>query len=401
MTALEDFPALGFDPAPGELGRVTESAEQYRRVSSQLRFARDAIASIVNQTGIWEGEASEAFARRVGGLPEYLSMATDSMSNAAGALDSWHESLGIMQRHARTLEIEAQRAREAAEAARSNPAFGLVNQTFTDDASLQAANRALAAAQQHLTAATADLEAIIESAERLKAQHAELAEEMAGLLDSAREIAPDDPGLLGRALEDLGEWASEQVDDFIDVAEQALHEVTDFIQDNANAIAAMSDTIGDLSTSIGVVADYLPSPADVVVGGVSLELGKYALAGHVVAKLAGADVSWETITLDAAGLGLGAADLVPGAPQTGTINAALQARVEAGSAIAGDRIETTVGKFVPRNAAQWALLPLSPAAPGLINVASDGIENVSDAIDKDNAGQVERDRQRARERVWE
>lgn len=298
LQTVDDFQALGFDPAPGDLGRVDTSAEQYGSVSKQLGFAMNAIESIIKQQGVWEGEASEAFARRVGDLPEYLGKATDSMSKAASALDQWSSGLGDMKRHARELEMRAREARQEAEQARNNPAFGLANQTFTDPESLRAAQRMLDEAARQLTGAIDNLDAIIKAAERLQQQHTELAEQIADLLRRAKDIAPDEPGWLEGALDALGDWAADKMNDLLDLAKDAIQAVGDFIEDNANLIAAVSTILGDISTVIGVVADFLPPPADSIVGGVSLGLGVAALGGHLVAKAAGADVPWETIMLD-------------------------------------------------------------------------------------------------------
>lgn len=396
MTApATDFEALGFNPAPGELGRVDDSAEQYRRVSEQLRSARDAIESIVNQTGVWEGEASEAFVRRVGDLPEYLGMATDSTSRAAQALSSWRDSLGDMQRNARELELDARRARNEAEAARDNPAFGLANETFPDPESLQAAQRALDQAAKQLDAAIDNLEAIVDAAERLKAQHDEVARRIAELVDRARELAPDEPGLFSKALDEIGEWAAEQYNDLLDITESVIQDVGDFIEDNANAIANVSDVIGDVSTMIGAAGDVLNcipvvgQIADQALNSISGTLGAVALVGHVGAKAAGADVPWETIGIDAAGL---ATNWLPGG---GIGMLAGQGGMELTS---GGEASTIYDNFEQ----YWAPRDLRQGIQGAVLPGSVAFENaIRDGIEEDNAGQAERDRQRAEERVWQ
>lgn len=206
MTTLatgREFTALGFDPAPGELDLVVDTADKYRQVHDKLSFAMDALESIIDQTGTWEGEASEAFARRVGDLPKYLGKATESMAVAADALTQWSANLGATQSRAWELELRARQARQECEAARDNPAFGLADQTFYDEESLRAAQRALNAAAKQLTDAIAGLDAIIQDAERLLVEHTAAAERIAELIRRARDIAPDKPGWLSRALSDL------------------------------------------------------------------------------------------------------------------------------------------------------------------------------------------------------
>ncbi|MGC7102528.1 putative T7SS-secreted protein [Amycolatopsis lurida] len=408
MTApAGEYPALGFDPAPGELERVAEVADKYKTVSTKLTSAKTALESIINQTGTWEGEASEAFARRVGDLPEYLGKATESMAKASGALGQWSGSLATMQAHARELEARAQDARKQAELARNNPAFDLANQTFHDQESLRAAQRALDAAARQLTEAIDGLEAIIKAAERLLAQHTELAERIAELLKQAREIAPDEPGWLSKALSDIADWATETINDAIDVVTDVVQAIGDFIEDHANLIAKVSDIVGDLSTVIGVVADFLPPPADTVVGAVSLGLGVVALGGHLTAMAAGAEgVTAETIMLDSVGVATGLVGLIPLVPG-GVANAAFQAGYEGAARLDGQEGNTTVGKFIPRDERQWItaaggiLFPPLLLAPGLENMGTSWVEGVQEGHAADQAGQAERDRERAEERVWQ
>jgi hypothetical protein len=306
-------------------------------------------------------------------------------------------------RRAQDLEIKAREAREAAEQARNNPTFGLANQTFHDSESLAAAQQALAQAVRQLTVAINGLESVLNAAERLLQQHNELAERIAELLKQAREIAPHEPGLLAKTFSEVGDLLS---DTFNDAVEDVTQAVEDWAEDNANLIAEISTVLGDISTVIGVVGDYLPFPADVIVGGISLRLGVYALGGHLLAKATGADVSDATIALDVAGAGLGAAGMIPGV-RGGTYNAAFQVGFEGAARVHGEEGGTTVGKFIPRNERQWwtaagsVLFPPALLAPAGENIARDAVEGVSEGYAKDNAGQAERDRQRAEARVWE
>jgi len=139
---MTTFDALRFDPAPGDLGQIEASAQQYRRVGDQLRYARDAMSV----PGTWRGAASEAFARQADELRERLDAAAWSMSQAAAALTEWHDELADLQRQARKLELEARD--------------------------------------------TDDLDAIRDAARRLAQQHDDAAHRVAGLL--GRASAADD-----------------------------------------------------------------------------------------------------------------------------------------------------------------------------------------------------------------
>lgn len=63
------YPALGFDPAPGAVARVSEVATNLGTVARELGEAYSDISQIGRSGGIWEGEAAEAFQGQVGELP--------------------------------------------------------------------------------------------------------------------------------------------------------------------------------------------------------------------------------------------------------------------------------------------------------------------------------------------
>ncbi len=142
----DGFDALGFDPAPGEVGRqVSQSLEQDN--------FRDTVAE----------------------LPDYLDKAYRSLGDAATALDGWRTDLDSMQRTAADLERQAQQAQRQLEQAEANPDLGMAGQFFPDGESLQAAQQKLEAATKRLQAAQHELEAIREQARRLLEQHEQLA----------------------------------------------------------------------------------------------------------------------------------------------------------------------------------------------------------------------------------
>lgn len=416
---LSPFPGLGFDPAPGSLRSVSQSAREYSTLAEQLRSARDAIDSIVKQRGMWEGEASEAFARRVGELPKYLGTATGSMTKAANALSTWSDSLSHMQKSAKELEAQAQRAKKELEAARNNPAFELAGRTFSDPGSLRSAEQALGHASTQLDEATNKLESIIQSARRIQQQHTELAERIAAVLGQAREMAPDEPGLFGKMLDGLGEAFTEVANTMIDIQRDVAQAIGDFIRDNANVIGEISTVIGDISTIIGTIGDLLPPPASTVADAVSLGLGSYAAAGHAVANAAGADVGAETHILDGVGIGSG---LIP-SRGGGLANAGFLSGTDYAAHTQGEDLDTPFGKLMDPDERQvdagvdiiTGILTDETGDAGDGGDGGDAVDqaisatplvghwkfDLEDASEKDEAGQAERDHQRARARVWE
>ncbi|WP_410608426.1 putative T7SS-secreted protein [Amycolatopsis sp. lyj-109] len=295
--SARDFPALGFDPAPGDLDGCTDLAGKYRAVGADLTEADDSLRRIVRKQGIWQGEASEAFARRVGPLPEYLDDAAKSMSRAADALDGWVHTLGDLQKRAADLEARAEAAARAAEQARANPDLALANRTFPDQQSLQIAERLLDNAGRQLQNAIDGCQNVQDAAKQLQQEHADAAARVAEQLRQAKELAPDEPDLLDK----LGDAVGGALVDLSNTLADGVDDAWDFIQDHAEVLSKLSDVVGDMGNGLGVLSDLVPPPAGTVMSGIATGLGLTALSGHALAKEAGADVSTETLLFDVAG----------------------------------------------------------------------------------------------------
>ena len=373
--ARPGFEALGFDPAPGQLGNVETLGQRFTAVSQALGDAHQALTRIGQTDGIWQGAAAQAFQNTVGELPDYLDKAHRSLGEASRALQLWHTDLASMQHQAASLEAEARESLRTLEQAQANPDLGLAGQYFPDAGSLQAAQQRLDAALAAVRAAETELEAVREQARRLLAQHTELAGEVARALDRAREIAPEEPGFFER----LGETLGRALDDAVEGIRDSLVELAEaswqLIEDNANLIAAVSDVLADLSTIVGVagdVAGIFPTPVtlglDVALNGVSLGLQGAALGGHLLAREAGANVHDFTIAMDVYGLASGAVGLIPGPTGLYTDAAGLgfQGGVELGS---GGEVPTFWGDlgdyWVPKNPVQAGLYGANAAVPGI------------------------------------
>ncbi|GHG38715.1 MULTISPECIES: putative T7SS-secreted protein [Amycolatopsis] len=398
--SARDFPALGFDPAPGDLDGITDLAGKYRAVGGNLTEADDALRRIVRKQGIWQGEASEAFARRVGPLPEYLDDAAKSMTRAADALEGWAQNLGDLQKRAADLEARAEAAARAAEQARANPDLALANRTFPDQQSLQLAQRLLDNAGQQLQTAIDGCQNVQDAAKQLQQEHTEAAARVAEQLRKAKELAPDEPDLLdklsdavGGALVDLSNTLADGVD-----------EAWNFVQDHAELVSKLSDVIGDIGNGLGVLSDVLPSPAGEVTSLVATTFGLAALGGHTVAKAAGADVAPETLIFDAAGAATSLAGINPMMPDTVIKVAtygALATQLGA-EAVAGKNFESPWDDFknywVPKDMGQVAAVAGTlVAGPG--PWAAVAVGNAADAgAQADNA--PDRRRRRAEDEVW-
>ncbi len=101
------YPTLGFDPAPGDVGVVQNLHETVSRVAGQLGSAHGALSRLGRSDGVWQGQAAQAFARRVGELPKHLADGENSMSAACRALSTWSTELVDFQHRAAAYERQA------------------------------------------------------------------------------------------------------------------------------------------------------------------------------------------------------------------------------------------------------------------------------------------------------
>ncbi|MFD1050256.1 hypothetical protein ACFQ1S_34405, partial [Kibdelosporangium lantanae] len=75
-----DFPALEFDPAVGNVATVRDLARQMTDTGTYAKEAHEVLKSIQDKKDVWTGEASKAFAGKLGELPKYLDDAQESLT---------------------------------------------------------------------------------------------------------------------------------------------------------------------------------------------------------------------------------------------------------------------------------------------------------------------------------
>lgn len=314
------YPSLGFDPAPGAVAKVNEVATNLGTVARELGEAYESLSRIGRSGGIWEGEAAEAFQGQVGELPGYLDKAHRSLSGASMTLNDWAADLSTMQQRAGELERLATEALGKVEAAEANPNVGLRGQIFTDPAELQRAEDALANAERALATARQSLDQIRENAQRLLDQHRDLAGQVAAALRRAKDEAPEEPGLL----DEIGEAFGDLVDGVKDLAS----DVWNWIEENAELIAQIGEVLSVIGNVLGVVAlatSWIPG-VNAVTAAAAIGVSAAAAGTKLLAKAAGADVSWGSIGMDAIGV-------IPGGKVVaGAKNAVSQAVKTAGAA---------------------------------------------------------------------
>lgn len=370
MTA--EWPGLGFDPAPGDPAHVGGLG---RRLTDTARFlwaTHEVLSAVRDQRGTWTGEASRAFAEKLGALPRYLDDAQSSLQRAGGVLRVWESWLGGLQARARDLESSAVVARtRLAEAedverrARAHPDFGLVGRQLPA-ADLPEAQRRVNAAQAELNTAiatTAGLRASLEDLLRkgvaLRAEHERDAARTAdGVRRADDGLAPPEPAWYAQAVA----WVVENLD---------------LIGDVAGLVSAVAGTL-----ALVPVLAPLAAPVALVSGGVALLAHGTDMAVH---DRWDDGAAWFDLGADAIGLfpgvkalgaaadGMGSAFHGAGGVGTGVVEAAEvlgREFTEAGplyQAVA-DRVGPVLDAVLPGVVADRALVAKS--LEGLVNVGT-------------------------------
>jgi len=292
-----EFPALGFDPAPGNIDRINTLADNLGTIARDLGEAHTDLVNLGKSEGIWTGSAAQAFSETVEDLPEYLDKAHRSFSDASTALSGWADDLAELQRKAASLEAEAARAAGELKRAQANPDLDLANRSFPIGPELDRARRLLQAAEAEVEKAHRSLEEIRRQARRLFESHGEEAVRVAAALNRAREIAPDTPWIdIGGLFDAIGDFFS----DVADTIEGLLADISD-------ALATLGECLSVLGNAMGVLAlatSFIPG-VNAVTAAAAAGISGLAAGTKLLAKAGGADISTMSIVMD----GLGA---VPG-----------------------------------------------------------------------------------------
>lgn len=270
---MSGFPALGFDPAPGDLALLEGFVDNLRAGADGVDDALAVLDGSDETT--WTGLAADAF--RANQSEEFRPRLVDSgraLRSSYGTLSTWVDELAEFQRQARRLEDDAASARatvSSREGARDDASSAAGDEGADPDA-VRDATRALSLAQ-------ADLAAVLEEARRLKEAVSHRAAEIATLLEEAR----DDIGQYA------GNWFSNAWDDAVDFADKFMEYVVPILEDILRAALPI----------ISLLSFVFPALAPIALG-ISIALvvidGLQALTGRG---------SWGDFAVGVVGLGLG------------------------------------------------------------------------------------------------
>jgi uncharacterized protein YukE len=113
---------LSKDPTPGEVWGVKALARGYQSVADGAEEAGSILTRVrsTGASGVWIGEAGDAFREKIEDLPDHLDKCVDSFTKAADALFGWATKMSTLQSSADTNLERARLAADDLEAAYQN-----------------------------------------------------------------------------------------------------------------------------------------------------------------------------------------------------------------------------------------------------------------------------------------
>ncbi|MEU5311134.1 enoyl-CoA hydratase/isomerase family protein [Streptomyces sp. NPDC021562] len=314
-------------------------AKQLGKLAGELGTALSELERI--ETGAWKGKTAIAFREYVGqDVTPLIRKSHESFDKASRALHRWAGDLQDFQDRADRLEKSAGEKL---------------------DAESQAKAKAGSNGSTDLAKASSAVDGVIQKVHELEADYRAAARQVSKELDKAADIAPDEPGFwdkLGKGIE--GAWDA----------------TGDWIKDHADVFKAIGDLLSLASGVLGLLAIITApfEPIGAIFAAAAMITSGAALLTHLVAKAAGADVSWTDIGFDALGVLPGVKGLTGSAELAKGANAAARA-AELGE---GYRGVTSVGKafvlFGPIKAVP--MVKLGEGGSRLTLAVESGLQNI-------------------------
>ncbi|MEV0644792.1 hypothetical protein AB0I28_05975 [Phytomonospora sp. NPDC050363] len=284
----EEYPALGFDPAPGRCEQVAALAGVLSAAAGDAGGLAARCAAAAGTSDGWHGEAGDAFRGAMAAARSKLLLVESALVRARAALSGWAADLSGMQNRARVHERDAAEAQRAVADALS----------AVDGAKTVAAQGAY--------------EKAVAAARRLSVQHEALADGVAAALRAVVASAPV-AGEIADLIQDApipggdrtGSIFSRNADSLANLGD-VLSDIGTFAGLTALSLAGLAG--GAALTGGGVPAAVALTPGIVIAGQVGTVTAIGAAALHTLGKVGGGDVSWTDLLWDGFGivsLGLG------------------------------------------------------------------------------------------------
>jgi hypothetical protein len=166
---MRSFPALGFDPTPGEADAVQTLMLQLATAGELVNATRPRLEDAVRlaDDAEWIGDAAEEFSDHGDDLPQGLGKGGDAINAVATALTSWHTTMVTNQAQAEILEAAAKKLKAK-----------LSTFKVCDDES---------------TAVSTQLSRVLDDARRLEARHLKAANSTADAIRKGKDGDPFKP----------------------------------------------------------------------------------------------------------------------------------------------------------------------------------------------------------------
>ncbi|MFE6161950.1 enoyl-CoA hydratase/isomerase family protein [Streptomyces sp. NPDC056486] len=255
------FPHIGWDPTPGDVTDTRELAKKLGGLATELGNAVRDLDRI--ECGAWKGKTALAFTEYIGqDVTPLVRKSHESFDKASRALHKWAGELQDFQDEADRLEKSAGRKLEAREDAKPE--------------------------SEESAKASGDVDGVAQQVYELEERYKRAAGSISKELDKAGDIAPDEPGFWDKLTKGVAD---------------AWDATGQWIKDHADMIKLIGDLLSDLSGVLGMLAIITApfEPIGAIFATAAVVTSGLALVTHLVAKAAGADVSWMSIGFDALG----------------------------------------------------------------------------------------------------
>lgn len=270
--SIRTFPALGYDPAPGDPGVLAGAA---RRADAAARTFSDAAgtAARLDSAG-WEGDAAEAFRTRLRDLPRDLRLATSAHGTVARTLADYGDGLAVRQRRASELERRADELRRQRAMAVADVDRIAAQHAPHGSTELASLGSVYSSARARAEAYGDDLDAVLADARRLRDEHRTAARTAALRIRAASTPPYQEPGRLDRVLGAVKRW----------------------IAGNADVLTSISTVLRGVSAGLGVLSLV---PGFQFLAPFAVAAAGFALLLDVAVETATGRGSWADIALDA------------------------------------------------------------------------------------------------------
>lgn len=282
---MSSFPALGFDPTPGDASAIRGFVAQLDRGA---RSTSEALTLMDGDAGTWEGEAARAFRQSLDSafVPQ-LRDVHDAFVTSRTALSNWAGELTGFQARARDLENEAGLA--AGAVSRRNQERSQARNEALADPIAAAGNTDLADAERRVRAAQATLEDVRRRARALEAE------------SNGRAVAC--ASSLETGIAQIAAYAGSGWDQFLsDLEDVGAAIAVGYEWFMENVMPILEDIIDTIGPIVAVIALFVPALAPLALG---LAIASVAIDG--LQALRGEEGAAEEFFMGLAGLALGGA----------------------------------------------------------------------------------------------